>query len=87
MMQAKTVDQYPSFLEVAGTADGIDDPGSEYDLRCGLDYQNGAYAFNGFTDITFINQKTNAFARYQDIGGKLVVTGLFPGDSTADCSK
>jgi hypothetical protein len=76
-LQAKTLDQYPSFIEITGTANGVS-PGSGFDLRCGLDYINGQIVFNGYTDITFVNVATNAYARHQFIDGKVVVSVFAP---------
>ncbi|HEU0117265.1 MAG TPA: hypothetical protein VFR09_01420 [Alphaproteobacteria bacterium] len=68
--QAK-FDQYPSFIEINSTvADG-----TQVSLRCGYaQVGNNITADAGYMEMTFLNESSGSYLRYQRIDNKLILT-------------
>lgn len=76
-LEGKSFDQYPSYIEVSGTAKGL--ANSQFDLRCGYSFSNGKVALDPtLNDFSLVNSTSQAYSRYQNIDGKAVITGPDP---------
>lgn len=76
-LQGVSLDQYPSFIAISGTTQGM--ANAAFELRCGYTVVGGRVTLDpSLNDFSMIDSSSRSYNRCQAINGRLVVTTLDP---------